>query len=211
VSRILYLDADTIVVDWIDPLWELDLADCYLAAVTNVFLTSDRYRAAELAIELSEYFNSGVLMLNLELMRQRGFTDALVTLVTSTTTKLRWPDQDALNLIVGSRRLALHPRWNCMNSFWYEPHVAIEAFGSQTLKEAVATPAIRHFEGPGFNKPWHLLHERLGQALYREHRLATPWPNFALEGNTPWNRAKRLVSDARSHTHRLSNSTGAQS
>jgi lipopolysaccharide biosynthesis glycosyltransferase len=197
IDRVLYLDVDTIIVDRVEPLWELELGDVLLAAVTNVFMEFHRHRPGELGIEPDHYFNSGVLMLNLELMRREHATENLISLISDRGAALEWPDQDALNLFVGSRRLALHPRWNCMNSFFTRPRLAAEVFGAQLLEEAVRSPAIRHFEGPAFNKPWHALHGRSGRRLYAQHRRSTPWPDYELEEETARNRARRLLVDAK--------------
>jgi hypothetical protein len=92
----------------------------------------------------------------------------------------------------------LHPRWNLMNAFFVFDY-ADEAFPPGQLDEAKADPAVRHFEGPDQNKPWHWLCERELRDLYAEHRRGTPWPRFRPEGVTPRNavrrvRARRAVS-----------------
>jgi lipopolysaccharide biosynthesis glycosyltransferase len=97
--------------------------------------------------------------------------------------------------VLGERRLALHPRWNCMNSFFVFPDAG-DAFPPGQLDEAKADPAIRHFEGPDQNKPWHYLCDHELRALYALHRAGTPWPRFRREGMTPGNvvRRRRAVS-----------------
>jgi lipopolysaccharide biosynthesis glycosyltransferase len=147
-----------------------------------------------------EYFNSGVMLFNLAAMRAADFAAGLVELVRRERGELVWPDQDALNVAARGRWLGLHPRWNCMNSFFSRPRLAREVFGASLLSEAVEQPAIRHFEGPDFNKPWHLLHGRGGQRLYREHRVGTPWPEYSLEGRSAANRLKRVLADVQACT-----------
>ena len=72
VDRVLYLDADTIAVDSLSPLWEVPLGDSYLAAVTNVFQPNHFHRPAQLGLPGPKvYFNSGVLLMNLDQMRAR--------------------------------------------------------------------------------------------------------------------------------------------
>lgn len=193
VSQILYLDVDTLVLDRLDPLWETDLDGCYLAAVTNVFMEYHRHRPPELGIDAADYFNSGVLMFNLVRMRAEDFAGKLIDLVRTRGSELLWPDQDALNLVVGSRWARLHPRWNVMNSFFSRRELAENVFGDQTLAEALAKPAIRHFEGPGLAKPWHALYDGPDQDLYRRHRAATPWPRVRLQGNSPLDRLRRAL------------------
>jgi lipopolysaccharide biosynthesis glycosyltransferase len=197
LTRVLYLDIDTLVMDRLDPLWDVDLDGRYLAAVRNVFMEYHRHRPKELGIEINDYFNSGVLLFNLALMRERNFAGAVVQLVREREPELAWPDQDALNLAAASRWLALPPRWNVMNSFITRPQLAADAFGKGAVAKAIASPAIRHFEGPGVNKPWHARHDRRERDLYRRHRLETPWPEVRLDGDTPANRVRRMAAEVR--------------
>jgi lipopolysaccharide biosynthesis glycosyltransferase len=83
-------------------------------------------------------------------------------------------------VVLGSRRRALHPRWNYMNSMAMFPWSAAQ-FPRGQLREAARSPGIRHFEGPTVNKPWHSLCEQELRELYFEHRRRTPWPELELE------------------------------
>lgn len=154
VDRVLYLDSDTIVADSLAPLWELDVGNNYLGAVTNIFQPNHLQRPAELGLSGPEvYFNSGVLLMNLDQMRRDGCTAGLRDYARAHARELEWPDQDALNVVLGARRLELHPRWNVMNSvFAFDG--ARRVFGRRALRDARRNPAIRHFEGPAGNKPW---------------------------------------------------------
>lgn len=204
LERILYLDVDTLVVDELDALLALDLGDHYLAAVTNVFMEFHRYRYEQLAMPPEDYFNSGVLLLNLDVMRRSRFRERLCELVATAGAGFEWPDQDALNLTVAGRWARLHPRFNCMNSLHTRPRLAREVFGEPAFSQALKRPAVRHFEGSGSNKPWHALHPREGRALYRTHRRATPWPDYRLQEATPLNRVRRAVMDVPRLTRGLS-------
>jgi lipopolysaccharide biosynthesis glycosyltransferase len=182
VGRVLYLDADTIAVDSLEPLWATDLDGQWLGAVTNVFQPNHVWRPAELGLAGPEvYFNSGVLLMNLEQMRADGRTEALVRCATERGEALEWPDQDALNLVLGQRRVGLHPRWNCMNSVLSFPG-ASKVFGRRRVWQARRRPGIRHFEGPSTNKPWNRACDPASRELYARHRGQTPWPDFELEG-----------------------------
>jgi lipopolysaccharide biosynthesis glycosyltransferase len=190
VDRVLYLDVDTIVMDDLKPLWSTNLEGNYLAAVTNVFERRFSHRPGELGLQGPEvYFNSGVLLLNLRAMRVAGCGAAVRSYAMNR--ELEWPDQDALNVILGGRRADLAPRWNAMNSVMNFPQAA-EVFSEEALAVARSRPAIRHFEGPGANKPWHYLCAQPFREIYLEHRARTPWPDVRLEGATPTNFLRRL-------------------
>lgn len=186
LDRMVYLDADLIVVDSLLPLWQTDLEGQWLGAVTNVLQHNDSHRPAELGLAGPEvYFNAGVLLMNLEQMRRDSRTEALREYGVRNAERLLWRDQDALNVVLGERRVPLHPRWNYMNSFRWEH--AVDVFGAEALEEARRSPAIRHFEGPDLNKPWHYMCGWELRELYDEHRRATPWPRYRREGKTARN------------------------
>ena len=195
-GRILYLDVDTIAADSLLPLWETDLGDHWLGAVTNVFQHNHMQRPGELGLERDSYFNSGVLLMNLEAMRRDGCAEAVRRCAAERGEALEWPDQDALNLVLGERRLALHPRWNAMNAVLHFPQAA-GVFGAEAVEEARRNPGIRHYEGPRENKPWNYMCPREGRELYIRHRAATPWPETPLEDATPANAARRLLRGPR--------------
>jgi lipopolysaccharide biosynthesis glycosyltransferase len=197
LERILFLDADLIAADSLAPLWETDIAGHYLAAVTNVFQENHIVRAAELGLAApQDYFNAGVMLLNLALIRSDRRTEAIREYGKWNAGRLTFRDQDALNVVLGPRRLPLHPRWNCMNALLAFPWSAY-VFGHEDVERARREVAIRHFEGPAENKPWHFLCRAEMRDLYFEHRRQTPWPRVRTEGVTARNVARRLARGVR--------------
>lgn len=172
-ERVLYLDVDTLATDDLAPLWATDLSGHHLAAVTNVLMPQHRGRPASLGLAPEAYFNSGVLLMNLELMRRDDTTAALREYALSRGEALEWPDQDTLNVVLAGTRLPLHPRWNAMNSLRFD--WTAEVFGADAVAAARRSPGIRHFEGPDENKPWHPRCGSADRRLYRSHRRRTPW------------------------------------
>jgi lipopolysaccharide biosynthesis glycosyltransferase len=174
--RVLYLDADTFVVDSLEPLWTSSLEGSTLAAVANVVEPSLHGHVRALGLsDPRTYLNSGVLVLDLARMRAEGATDELVGAATRSGTSMPWFDQDALNVVYRGRWHALHPRWNAMNSLWFWPDWAREVFGVRALHEATSHPAVLHFEGPSLNKPWHALCRHPRRQEYRRAMARTPW------------------------------------
>ncbi len=175
LKKVLYLDCDTLVLDSLLPLWSTPLADHYAAAVQNLIEPALATRHHALGIPPEQtYFNSGVLLLNLALMRREGALDRLFQHARQYGPRSIWPDQDSLNYALGPKTLFLHPRWNCQNSFFFWPQ-AKAVFGA-ALAEAVSAPAILHFEGPDDNKPWHYLNRHPYRARYWEYLRATGFP-----------------------------------
>jgi lipopolysaccharide biosynthesis glycosyltransferase len=185
VDRVLYLDSDVLAADKLRELFELDLAGAYLGAVTNVLERHWAHHPGTLGLRADAYFNSGVLLLNLDRMRADDASGRVADLARRRAKELMWPDQDALNIVLGEHRLPLHPRWNRMHSLDF-PWSA-EAYGAAAVEEAKRRPALLHFEGPAANKPWHLLSGPEPRRRYAAHRAQTPWPRYRPDGLTAAN------------------------
>lgn len=76
LEKILYLDVDVFIMKDLSQLWNIDLDECSLAAVPDIketqhFIRSQRYYRKQ-NLDADRYFNSGVLLLNLEYIRQHG-------------------------------------------------------------------------------------------------------------------------------------------
>ena len=98
-DRCLSLDVDTIVVDRIDELWDLDLKDYYYAGVVT---PNPRKRGP--------YCNAGVLMLNLDKLRD-GTADRIIDLLNQK--RLIWVDEEAYNQVCKHKMLGIGDEYNC--------------------------------------------------------------------------------------------------
>jgi len=183
-SRALYLDCDVVVLDRLDPLWQLDLGESVVAAVANVIEPIVREHVARIGVTDGDFFNSGVILFDLDRMRREGSSDELVKVARDYGQELLWPDQDALNIVFNGRWHPLHPRWNAQNNLWSWRDWAIELFGAERVQEAVRDPAIRHFEGPSVAKPWHYLSPVPHRDVYLETLAQTPWAGEPFEERT---------------------------
>lgn len=186
LERVLYLDADVLVVGPTTELWELPLGDADLAAVPNVVEPAMRPHVRSLGIAVgTHYFNAGVLLIDLTRWREQGWGDALSEVALNRAGALPWFDQDALNVVFAGRWKELAPRWNAQNSLWSWPRWAEEVFGAEVILQATTQPAILHFEGPSLNKPWHYLCQHPWRDEYRRTTARTPWAGSPLEDRTP--------------------------
>jgi lipopolysaccharide biosynthesis glycosyltransferase len=177
LSRIIYLDADTVVLRDLAPIFDLPLNDFPLVAMPDYALyyfelmsaipVGERRRPVifylrnMLGIEYrgpSSYFNSGVMLLNLDAWRTLDITARCVAFI-ERFDYLQWPDQDALNVICGQRFLALDARWNAF-ARWCEAPSPLGPSNALTAlqNDWVHDPWIVHFSGDC--KPWKADHFR---------------------------------------------------
>lgn len=182
LDKVLYLDSDLIVLQSLAELWERDLSQHALAAVTNPMpAIHRRYPRDVLGLAPEDYFNSGVLLLNLERLRKDGARERLLEYARQHPANA-CPDQDALNVLFHDSCLRLHLRWNYQTALLdLHPHeVPIPA---AQVREAATNPAIVHFSGPF--KPWMYLCRDPWRERFLDHARRTPWPLQPPSGRTP--------------------------
>lgn len=102
VKKVLQMDVDTIVVDNIDSLWDVDMGGKWFAAVNEDSGTWRPYG--------DKYFNMGVCMFNLEQMRKDCAAEMLIEYLNKK--KLTYIEQDALNDLGRDKVVQLPIRFN---------------------------------------------------------------------------------------------------
>ena len=80
IDKILYLDTDLVFVQkGIENIWNIDLTDKSIAAVTDIPVNVAQCLRTELnQTKTKDYFNSGVMLMNLKRMRDTGKARQLV-------------------------------------------------------------------------------------------------------------------------------------
>jgi len=120
VDKILSLDVDTVVMDDISPLWDIDLTDKWFAACWESLSGYDPYKSGH-------YYNVGVCMFNLAKMREDNAQNQLVNLIN--TTQMWCVEQDALNRLGGiDKAVDLPVRYNENRACGYTDDPAIQHY-----------------------------------------------------------------------------------
>lgn len=115
LPRIIYLDSDLLVNCDIQELWDIDISDYFLAAVPDKDVVEGRIWAYPVSIhemKREAYFNSGVIYMNLNKIRENGNMRKLVENYLKNNKKNNLSDQDALNVIYQEKVLLLDGKWN---------------------------------------------------------------------------------------------------
>jgi lipopolysaccharide biosynthesis glycosyltransferase len=178
-DRALYLDCDTLVLDDLRSLLDTDLGGAPLGAVRDAHNpTVGQGWAlpghATLGIPAGRtYFNSGVLLFDLERCAAMGLFEKATRFLTDHPEQVLLWDQDALNVAADDEWHRLDPVWN---TFATSPLTLLPDFfhhaEATPLADLLADEAhakILHYAGP--DKPW--------QDTYPAHPLRERWRAFA--------------------------------
>ena len=177
-ERVLYLDADTVVTDRLDPLWQLDLGGATIGAVVD---DSRRFQLERLKDHgLSTYVNSGVLLIDVARWREGQVTRRLRERLTTLGEALAMPDQDGLNLELADDLLLLNRRWNVQRPMFLESRHTLEVTAAEH-RTLVRAPGIVHFTD--YSKPWHATDQHPMGHLYRRLRNTTPFADPSINSS----------------------------
>lgn len=178
VNRILYLDGDTIVLRDLEELWEIDLANCSIGACIEP--TVDINRKRQLNMEEFPYFNSGVLLIDLEKCRQEKTFEKIIEYYRQNDGKLFAPDQDAINGCLKGKIFVLAPKYNFANTYYFYPYKTLCKIAGKSgfvdrriYDESMSYPTIIHFLGE--ERPWRKGNFHHFKNDYKKFVAMTPW------------------------------------
>ena len=164
LERVVYLDADLLVLDAIDALWRTDLTGSVIGAVQDAvipFVSSPmglrRHRALGLR-PTAPYFNAGVLVMDLAAWRAHRVRERAFEYLRREARSINLADQDALNAVLHGRWARLADRWNVVGGLTGRGRLEPKGVEPDRLAAAARDPAIVHFSG--HLKPW--IYARLG-------------------------------------------------
>ena len=153
VNRCLYLDTDVIVNGDLINYFSLDIEDYYFAGVVAAgYLFSKEYNEKRLLLpDISTYTNAGVILMNIEKMRQDGLTSKFKELLSM---NYHDQDQDILNVSCYNKILNIPLKYNLMTKYekLWDKCVEVGAYSKSEIEEALSAPVIIHYADK--IKPW---------------------------------------------------------
>ncbi|HFR3671720.1 TPA: glycosyltransferase [Streptococcus suis] len=114
LDRILYLDVDILVHGNLMELFQTDLEEYELGAIVeaDIFKYYQWYLDSLGFGPNDAYFSSGVLLMDLDKMRQNGTTNQLIAIALEKARDYKFPDQDILNTYYKGQFKQLSPSYN---------------------------------------------------------------------------------------------------
>lgn len=200
IDKVLYLDADTIVLDSLDELFNMDFNDNIVSGVIDVWGNYNGY--FHNLKKSTPFINSGVLLINLKKWREMDFAKLSLDLINNYEDKAFLHDQNIINVICGDDIELLHPKFNTMSEFFYVDYSknlklnkcfgAIDKFYSiKEIGDALKHPVVVHFLSQVWDRPWisqsglfkHTPKNPYNDS-YHYYKSISPWKNEEIQDNT---------------------------
>ena len=171
IDKILYLDSDTLVINKLDELYNMDFEGNFYIATTHVKKILRKINEVRLRIDEDvPYINTGVLLINLKELRKIDVQKEVCEFVENNSKKLMLPDQDIITALYGNKiKIVDALRYNLGDrdlNLYNLNHIK-DPIGLKWVKE---NTVIIHYYGR--NKPWNKNYRgKLGVFYYRLERI----------------------------------------
>ena len=171
IDKILYLDSDTLVINKLDELYNMDFEGNFYIATTHVKKILRKINEVRLRIDDDvPYINTGVLLINLKELRKIDVQKEVCEFVENNSKKLMLPDQDIITALYGNKiKIVDALRYNLGDrdlNLYNLNHIK-DPIGLKWVKE---NTVIIHYYGR--NKPWNKNYRgKLGVFYYRLERI----------------------------------------
>jgi lipopolysaccharide biosynthesis glycosyltransferase len=174
IKRAIYLDSDLLITADLTQLWSqsfsnnlcLAVQDCGAPYVDSSQAIANYHECApyiyyprpipnfqELRLEpKSPYFNSGVLVIDLEGWRREDLTGQLIECLTNNAKHVHLWDQYALNVVLAGRWGSLDRRWNQGFHIYQFPCWELSPYSREEFERQRDDPFIVHYTTS--HKPW---------------------------------------------------------
>ena len=179
-DKVIFLDSDLVIPGDISKMYDIDLGDYYLGAVQDLSRQLEgekiaQYVESTLRILPANYFNAGVLLLNIKKMRGKNFPGLFLECLKQLGKPLL-QDQDVFNVVFKNKVKYLDYKYNCLlwNSMHCHPSYDIRL--PQRLLDsahrAAQNPIVLHYAG--IKKPWKSPHLEYAHYFW-EYARKTPY------------------------------------
>lgn len=172
VSRIIYLDCDMVVLTSLHDLFHADMGTNYIAGCEDI-------GAKKLFTKYKNYVNAGMLLFNLDKMREENVEKIFLDYTIANINNLKHSDQDIINYACKGHICILDEKWNVQSSNF------------TNRSSYTNEPKIVHFIAK--RKPWKWASFSYHRDLYFKYLQLTPW-KLTDEEYKHWTKDNQLAS-----------------
>lgn len=177
IDKVLYLDCDVIVNSDLNDLFSEDISEYYAAGVRDIATKSSGYTPK--LKDGNIYFNSGVLLFNLDKIRQDNIEEKLEQYTKENIKTIRVGDQEIINIVCQGKIKQINSEWNVQTSNFVN------------RSDYTKSPKIVHYIGR--QKPWIFGSMNYWKGLYFSALQKTPWA-IPQEENFKWTQINQIFS-----------------
>lgn len=155
VDKVLFIDSDTIFVNSITELFEVDMNNYLIAGVS---IPSPRHYNRNFAITNNDvYLNFGIVLFNVKKWKEMNIRKKIFDLIDKTN--VEFIEENIINSVCQGYILEISPQYNLMSSYiYFKGKKYVRIFGGgyrpNEIDEAIKNPIIIHYLNEIYIRPW---------------------------------------------------------
>lgn len=159
IKKVLYLDCDIIANRSLKPLYSTDINNYYAAGIPDIGVSTFLPKHIE-KLGIKEYFNAGVLLMNLEEFRHQNIEEKCYEFLQKNNS-ITFQDQDVLNVVCANHIKPLDTSFNSQTEKGFK------------TSEHLKPETIIHYAGQ--KKPWNSVSTSKNWLLYWKYVFKTKY------------------------------------
>lgn len=169
INKIIYFDCDFIICTSLKELFNKNLKDNLIAGVND----TDRKKVKR----NSQYINSGMILFDLEKMRNEKIEDEFLSWTKENIEKIKLGDQEIINEVLKGKIKIIEEEWNVQSSNFIN------------RSSYTRNPKAIHLLG----KPWRFARACYHKKEYFNYLQKTPW-KLSQKDYIHWTRDNQIIS-----------------
>jgi lipopolysaccharide biosynthesis glycosyltransferase len=165
-NRVIYLDSDIVLIKDIKNLWDSFNNQYPLMAIANPAYSYWKDKEVLGLAHHEKTLNSGVLLLNNEVIRRDNDVPRLFEFMNQNHELLKLPDEAAFNSVFHNRWLELPP-WFNLTTLFYRRNYRTIGISKEMYTEIMQKKTVVHFTGQ--DKPWSILSPHPDNWIWRKY------------------------------------------
>lgn len=174
IHKVLYLDCDLVILKPIRKLWNTDISNVAVAVVEDMWSLQGVAERLNYDASTYSYFNSGVQLVNLDVLRNMDFSRKVLDFIEKNRENLMFYDQDVMNGLLFDKKKWLSPEFNMQDGFFRRRRKRMSVSLQNEVDKYLSLPAILHYTGA--HKPWHFKCYHPLKHEYHKYRSMIPYP-----------------------------------
>lgn len=202
VKEILYLDCDTVISGSLAELDNFDYSDYAIYGVKDCI--SKQYRRNIGIDDSACYINAGVLLMNLEKLRNFNISQMIEEFLNKYAKRMHYADQDVLNGMFKGNFGILKPEFDVMTlvcTYQYKDIMKLRKpsnyYSESEIAQSVNKPTIIHYTTCMLSvRPWFVASNHPYADVFLKYKEISPWKSkslFPFKNNNTKNKVLSLV------------------
>jgi lipopolysaccharide biosynthesis glycosyltransferase len=177
LDKLLYLDSDVFCLDDISGIMKIDMEGKTALVVSDIDSSTIR-RIEALSLQSGQYFNSGVMMIDIKQWNAHKISEQFFYLNSKYLDKFVFVDQDQLNIALENKVKYMDKSWNFVLDK-----------DDVTPAEVFSNIKLIHFAN--HPKPWKVHCTSPAQPLFLQYQRLSPWNEVFLEYPKTYKEARK--------------------